>query len=238
MSAWPAARGRWRSRRSRSPTARCAFALDGEEVALFAPAPQAVPAELRRSFARFLRLRLPIHPDILAAVELDGRLPQRLVIVGIANGDRRPHGDRLEVGQAAGAAIIHCRQARAASFGRPGGGCGNSKPARAAANHARGGVRPAPARAASARRLPARRRSGAGAKARLRRHAVAGRSGAAVRRRGRRLRARLGLVVALSANGRGTRPRVGGRSARDALLQGADSPSPGIPRRRWRYGRG
>ncbi len=68
------------------------FRLDGEEVALFAPAPQAVPAELQQSFARFLRLSLPIHPDILAAVALDGRLPQRLVLVGIANGDRRPMG--------------------------------------------------------------------------------------------------------------------------------------------------
>lgn len=68
------------------------FRADGDEVALFAPATQAVPAELRRSFARFLRLRLPIHPDILAAVELDGRLPQRLVIVSAAGGERQPLG--------------------------------------------------------------------------------------------------------------------------------------------------
>ena len=68
------------------------FRVDGEEVALFAPAAQAVPAELRRSFARFLRLRLPIHPDILAAIELDGRLPQRLILVSAAGGERRPLG--------------------------------------------------------------------------------------------------------------------------------------------------
>lgn len=68
------------------------FRLDGEEVALFAPASEAVPAELRRSFARFLRLHLPIHPDILAAIALDGRLPQRLVLVRAAAGERRPIG--------------------------------------------------------------------------------------------------------------------------------------------------
>lgn len=68
------------------------FRFDGKEVALFAPAWQAVPAELRQSFARFLRLRLPIHPDILAAVVLDGRLPQRLVLVGVEGGEQRPLG--------------------------------------------------------------------------------------------------------------------------------------------------
>jgi hypothetical protein len=74
------------------PDGAVRFRLDGEEVALFAPAPQPVPAELQQSFARFLRLRLPIHPDILAAIALDGRLPQRLVLVGIADGERRPTG--------------------------------------------------------------------------------------------------------------------------------------------------
>ncbi|MGO8914962.1 MAG: hypothetical protein ACLQJR_03545 [Stellaceae bacterium] len=68
------------------------FHVDGEEVALFAPASLAVPAELRRSFAHFLRLRLPIHPDILAAIALDGRLPQRLVLVTAAAGERSPMG--------------------------------------------------------------------------------------------------------------------------------------------------
>ena len=68
------------------------FRADGEEVALFAPASEAVPAELRKSFARFLRLRLPIHPEILAAVALDGRLPQRLVFVGVSAGERYAAG--------------------------------------------------------------------------------------------------------------------------------------------------
>lgn len=68
------------------------FRVDDEAVALFAPASQVVPVELRRSFARFLRLRLPIHPDILAAVSLDGRLPQRLVLVSVNADERRPIG--------------------------------------------------------------------------------------------------------------------------------------------------
>lgn len=68
------------------------FRFAGEEVALFAPSTQMVPAALQRSVARFLRLRLPIHPDILAAITLDGRLPRRLVLVGLAHGERRPIG--------------------------------------------------------------------------------------------------------------------------------------------------
>ncbi|HXZ02200.1 MAG TPA: hypothetical protein VEI03_19560 [Stellaceae bacterium] len=68
------------------------FRVGGETVALFSPASQAVPAELRRSFARFLRLRLPLHPDILAALALDGRLPRRLVLVSVEDGERRPMG--------------------------------------------------------------------------------------------------------------------------------------------------
>lgn len=68
------------------------FRVDGEAVGLFAPASRAVPAELRRSFARFLRLRVPIHPDILAAIALDGRLPQRLVLVSAEGGERHPIG--------------------------------------------------------------------------------------------------------------------------------------------------
>lgn len=79
---------------SQEPTADGAvrFRFDHEEVALFAPAPQPVPPELRQSFARFLRRSLPIHPDILAAIALDGRLPQRLVLIGLAEGRRRPIG--------------------------------------------------------------------------------------------------------------------------------------------------
>ena len=74
------------------PDGAVRFRLGREEVALFAPASEAVPAELRKSFARFLRMRLPIHPDILAAIALDGRLPQRLVLVSVGGGERHPLG--------------------------------------------------------------------------------------------------------------------------------------------------
>lgn len=74
------------------PDGATSFRLGGEEVALFAPASEAVPAELRRSFERFLRLFLPLHPDIAAAIALDGRLPQRLVYVSDAGGRRHPAG--------------------------------------------------------------------------------------------------------------------------------------------------
>lgn len=68
------------------------FRADGAEVALFAPATEAVPGELIDSFARFLRLRLPLHPEIVAAVAGDGRVPQRLVFVTVSGDDRRPAG--------------------------------------------------------------------------------------------------------------------------------------------------
>lgn len=68
------------------------FRADGQEVALFAPAREAVPAELRASFAHFLRIRVPVHPEILAAIALDGRLPQRLVYVTVAGDERKPAG--------------------------------------------------------------------------------------------------------------------------------------------------
>jgi len=68
------------------------FRADGQEAALFAPASQAVPEELRKSFAHFLRARLPLHPTILAAIEGDGRLPQRLVFVTVTDSERRPVG--------------------------------------------------------------------------------------------------------------------------------------------------
>ena len=74
------------------PDGAVRFRLGEEEVALFAPAALALPAELRRSFGRFLRYRLPLHPDILRAIETDGRIPQRLVLVGVDNGERRPTG--------------------------------------------------------------------------------------------------------------------------------------------------
>lgn len=78
--------------RQHLPDGATSFRVDGDEVALFAPANEAVPAELQRSFARFLRLRLPVHPQILAAMALDGRLPQRLVFVSDAGGTRHPEG--------------------------------------------------------------------------------------------------------------------------------------------------
>lgn len=68
------------------------FRADGQEVALFAPAAEAVPAKLRNSFAHFLRVRVPVHPEILTAIALDGRLPQRLVYVTVAGDERKPAG--------------------------------------------------------------------------------------------------------------------------------------------------
>jgi hypothetical protein len=76
----------------RLPDGATSFRVGGEEVALFAPATEAVPQVLRKSFARFLHLRLPIHPQILAAIALDGRLPQRLVYVSVSGGIRHPVG--------------------------------------------------------------------------------------------------------------------------------------------------
>jgi tetratricopeptide (TPR) repeat protein len=74
------------------PDGAVSFRFGNEEIALFAPANEAVPEELRKSFARFLRLKLPVHPQILAAVALDGRLPKRLVYVSDASGTRHPVG--------------------------------------------------------------------------------------------------------------------------------------------------
>ena len=68
------------------------FRADDQEVALYAPAKQAVPVEFRRSFLHFLRLRLPLHPEIIAAIARDGRLPQRVVLVKVAGEDRYTEG--------------------------------------------------------------------------------------------------------------------------------------------------
>jgi hypothetical protein len=74
------------------PDGAISFRVAKEEAALFAPASEAVPAELDKSFAHFLRLYLPIHPQILSVIALDGRLPQRLVYVSDAGGTRHPVG--------------------------------------------------------------------------------------------------------------------------------------------------
>jgi hypothetical protein len=74
------------------PDGAISFRVAKQEVALFAPASEAVPAELDKSFARFLRFDLPIHPQILSVIALDGRLPQRLVYVSDAGGTRHPVG--------------------------------------------------------------------------------------------------------------------------------------------------
>jgi hypothetical protein len=74
------------------PDGATRFDVGKQEAALFAPASEAVPAELEKSFAHFLRLYLPIHPQILSVIALDGRLPQRLVYVSDAGGARHPVG--------------------------------------------------------------------------------------------------------------------------------------------------
>lgn len=66
------------------------FRADDQEVALFAPEGAAQSPEIRRLFARFLRYRLPLHPDVIAAIARDGRLPQRIVFVTAAGDERRP----------------------------------------------------------------------------------------------------------------------------------------------------
>jgi hypothetical protein len=68
------------------------FSADGGEVALFAPASETVPPEFRASFVHFLRLRLPLHPAIIAAIAHDGRLPQRLVFVSARGEERQTQG--------------------------------------------------------------------------------------------------------------------------------------------------
>jgi hypothetical protein len=68
------------------------YRYEGKDVGFFQPSHYAVPATLQRSFERFLRLQLPIHPDILAVITLDGRLPQRLIVIGLVDGERVPLG--------------------------------------------------------------------------------------------------------------------------------------------------
>lgn len=78
------------------------FTAGSEQVALFAPQGAPLPPALRRSLARFLRYRLPLHPEVVAAVAADGRLPQRLVLVEATAEERRPVGlvlRRSEVGE-------------------------------------------------------------------------------------------------------------------------------------------
>jgi tetratricopeptide (TPR) repeat protein len=74
------------------PDGAIRFRAAGQEVALFAPASEAVPSIVRDSYARFLRLRLPLHPEVVAAILRDGRVPQRLVFVTVSGYDRHPVG--------------------------------------------------------------------------------------------------------------------------------------------------
>jgi hypothetical protein len=62
--------------------------MDGEEVAYFAPLSDRFSLREGQVFARFLRYRLTLHPDIVAAIEEDGRMPRRLVFVTV-NGEER-----------------------------------------------------------------------------------------------------------------------------------------------------
>ncbi len=64
------------------------FRVDGDEVAYVAPAPERFSLRDGQGFARFLRYRLALHPDIIAAIEEDGRLPRRLVFTTV-NGEER-----------------------------------------------------------------------------------------------------------------------------------------------------
>jgi hypothetical protein len=73
------------------PDGAIRFRAAGEEVALFAPEPGvALSAPQRRLFARFLSYRLPLHPEIVAAIAATGLLPRRLVLVTVAGEDRQP----------------------------------------------------------------------------------------------------------------------------------------------------
>jgi tetratricopeptide (TPR) repeat protein len=74
------------------PDGAIRFRAAGQEVALFAPASEAVPSAVHASYERFLRLRLPLHPDVVAAILRDGRVPQRLVFVTVSGYDRHPAG--------------------------------------------------------------------------------------------------------------------------------------------------
>jgi hypothetical protein len=64
------------------------FRVDGDEVAYVAPMPERFSLRDGQGFARFLRYRLALHPDIVATIEEDGRLPRRLVFVTV-NGEQR-----------------------------------------------------------------------------------------------------------------------------------------------------
>ncbi len=80
----------YRSLSSRFGSSAIRFRVDGEEEALFAPQGLPQPPFIARLFARFLRYRLPLHPDIVTAIAADGRMPQRLVFVTATGDDRHP----------------------------------------------------------------------------------------------------------------------------------------------------
>jgi hypothetical protein len=68
------------------------FRVDGEEVAFFAPYGDRLSLSAGQIFGRFLRYRLALHPAIVAALEEDGRLPQRLIFVSVAGDGRHATG--------------------------------------------------------------------------------------------------------------------------------------------------
>ncbi len=82
------------------PSGAVGLRLKDEEVALFAPSSEVrLPPELRRALGHFLRYRLPLHPDVIAAITADGRLPGRVVFVTIADGKREPAAILLQRGE-------------------------------------------------------------------------------------------------------------------------------------------
>jgi tetratricopeptide (TPR) repeat protein len=68
------------------------FRFEGEEVAYVAPMAERLSLRDGQAFARFLRHRLALHPDIVAAIEEDGRMPRRLVFVTMNGEDRHVAG--------------------------------------------------------------------------------------------------------------------------------------------------
>ena len=68
------------------------FRVDGAEVAYVASMPDRFSLREGQAFARFLRYRLTLHPDIIAAIEEDGRVPRRLVFVTVNGEDRHVAG--------------------------------------------------------------------------------------------------------------------------------------------------
>lgn len=68
------------------------FRLDGDEVAYVATMPERFSLRDGQVFARFLRYRLALHPDIVAAIEEDGRVPRRLVFVTVKGEERHVAG--------------------------------------------------------------------------------------------------------------------------------------------------